>query len=280
MDVFDLIGGELSDVSFEEEEEEEEQQSKHNVADVDSTACRRRQSGDQKQTAEEAFAKVQQPDNTAVGETICAVENGATGSVSHLATIEASEGWGAGTCDCDAAGCSVDEWAGVNAVIADFLAQRHHPTRVQSLSPPHLLERLRRKYLELGPVSKLSGWWKLLPGWGTEETATAITTVLFDRCGPKVFGQLAPPREYRTSVMNRLVSDLENSGCGTCPASLCEHLAETLLAAQRRSAASRDSPIARPAIDETLAYRRLFFHKTEVVLRCSRAIGVGVCHLF
>ena len=340
MDVFEMLGGELSDVSFEDDEDD-------------------------------CLGDVQEEEDTVHGAIRKQDANGDRSDDEDESTSSDTSGFNSGGDDDESSRASHDA-----ADDAEDLAEWRRcclslrATRDHEMDQPPSIERLRRLYLELAPLVELSRFWRALPGWGVEAEEDeedeengggviaaaagaaaagnkkeegeveqdegraapvrekvggggggcvhAVTAGVFDACGPEVLGARAPPAAYCTAAMNRLVKDLEGAGCSVYPPNLCRRLAANLLRQQQRSdqqqreheerqqeqqeqredaavaaadaaaAAGRafgtggyvaaDSPAAAlGGIDDTMAYRRLFFHDTAVVLRCSRAIGSGAC---
>jgi len=235
MDVFELIGGEVSDVTLDDDDTEGDSGSEED--DDDKLAS--------------------------------AVASGSPDAAAELSDLEE---------DTDPVAVAAAH-AEFQRTVAEWKRRAHELNEhyhkvVQNQTLPQYVEQMRRLFLEHVPVIQLSRHWRSIPDWSGDAVLSRIATEVFLNSSKAKLGRLAPPEAYCTATINRLVKDLEDVGRLDYPDELCDALAANLLRRQNAESATSGDKAA-PIISDALSYRHLFFHDTTVVLRCSRAIGIG-----
>jgi hypothetical protein len=246
MDVFDLIGGEMSDLSsFYDESEEDDGNLGCDPVEAEAEAA----ADEATQTRSTVLDK---PHPSADAERHGLDAESAQSPPEQLSYLPPC--------------CSVEEWRMASAAFC----MNDQPPHATAPLADHI-SHLHQSFLALSPLIELSRAWRRMPGWPDQSVVHDVTASVFERCSDAVLGRVAPPPAYVTAAMDRFVKDLEDAGCSLFPENLCALLAEALLLRRQGEGVPMQ---AEPA---AFAYRCLFFHETRVYLRCSRVIGSGAC---
>ena len=246
MDVFALIGGDVSDISsFEDDDdsaaEDEQQDQQSTGVDI---------GGNVLQDGESSSSDESDRDSDNEDWTHDIVENR---QVSQIDQIRRQK-W-------------VTTIQSASAIFEEELNGQNE------LSVEQQIRRLRKQYLELVPIIELSVGWRKIPDWSCDAIVEQLVASLFEQCSDKTLGSFAPPVDYATRAINRLVLDLQQVDRFDFPENLCSCLAANLTRAKSKKTVARGSETK---LADKFDYRHLCINNdVQLRLRSCRAFGFG-----